>query len=113
MSDRSYMTDTDGGNGGITMAGFLMGAIVGAGLALLLAPAPGGETRQKLGETARRIGRRASDMVGRGSEGESGTDEFGAERNAGGQAGEPFRSGGRREPMAGRTPQTGTPGTSA
>jgi gas vesicle protein len=35
--------------------GFLWGALVGAGLALLMAPASGTETRRKLGETARRL----------------------------------------------------------
>jgi len=101
----------EGGNGGFTMTGFLVGAMVGAGLALLLAPAPGGETRRKVGETARRLGSRAKDMVSHGSEGENETDSF---RSGGSQAGEPYRSGGRREPMAGgRTPQPGTPGTQA
>jgi len=98
MSDRSY--DTEGGSGGMSVTGFVLGAIVGAGIALLLAPAPGGETRKKLGQTARRLGSRASDLMRHDSEGES--------------VGEPYRSGGRREPMGGgRTPQPGTPGTSA
>ena len=35
------------------MAGFALGAIVGAGLALLFAPAPGSETRRRLRDTAR------------------------------------------------------------
>jgi len=64
MSDRSYTNDTGGGTAGITM--FLVGAFCGAGLALLLAPAPGGETRRKLGETARKLGNRASEVVGSG-----------------------------------------------
>lgn len=68
MSDRSH-----GGMDSGTMTGFLLGAVVGAGLALLLAPAPGGETRKKLGQTARRIGTRASEMMERGSEEEAGT----------------------------------------
>jgi len=98
------MSDMDSGNGGgMSLTGFLLGAVVGAGIALLLAPSPGGDTRRKLGETARRLGSRASDLMGRGED----------EENASGQAGEPYRSGGRREPMAGRTPQPGTTGTSA
>jgi hypothetical protein len=87
-----------GGSTGITMAGFLVGAIFGAGVALLLAPAPGGETRRRLGDTARRLGDAASEAVDRARHGEGGES----------------RPGGRssREPLAGgRTPQTGTPGT--
>jgi len=66
MSDRMFTNDT--GNGGISLAGFLLGAMVGAGLALLLAPAPGGETRKKVAETARRLGNRASEMTARATE---------------------------------------------
>lgn len=58
----------DNGTGGVNLAGFLLGAVVGAGLALLLAPATGGETRKKLGETARRIGDRASELKNRATE---------------------------------------------
>ncbi len=35
---------------------FLLGAAVGAGVALLLAPASGEETRRKIGEKARHLG---------------------------------------------------------
>jgi len=139
------MTDIDTGNGGMSITGFLLGAVVGAGIALLLAPVPGGEMRKKLGQTARTLGSRAGDLVGRGEEGSDGESFRGGqggesfrpgqgggsfraggqggehsnvgqtgERSAGGQAGEPYRSGGRREPLSGgRTPQPGTPGTSA
>jgi gas vesicle protein len=46
------------------MMGFALGAMLGAGLALLLAPAAGAETRRKIGETARRWrhGRHAEDQ---------------------------------------------------
>ena len=104
------MSDMDSGNGGMSVTGFLLGAVVGAGIALLLAPSPGGDTRRKLGETARRLGSRASDLIGHGGEEDQETHSahggHTGERNAGGQAGEPFRSGGRREPMGGRTPGT-------
>lgn len=46
-----------------TVIGFALGAIVGAGLALLLAPASGVETRQRLGETARRLGKDAKSRL--------------------------------------------------
>jgi len=39
---------------GMTLMGFALGAVVGAGLALLLAPASGRRTRQRLASTARR-----------------------------------------------------------
>lgn len=42
---------------------FLLGAAVGAGVALLLAPQSGEETRRKLGETARRLGDDLDDKV--------------------------------------------------
>ena len=74
MSDRTYMSDFEPRNGGLSMTGFLLGAVVGAGLALLLAPGTGGETRKKLSETAKKLGSRASDLVGRGgSEEDTGT----------------------------------------
>lgn len=37
--------------------GFIVGALIGAGVALLMAPATGSDTRRKLGETARRLRR--------------------------------------------------------
>ena len=109
MNDHSYMNETNGTAAtGITLTGFLIGAIFGAGLALLLAPAAGGETRRKLGETARRLGEKASEAVGHGREGEWG--DGGSFRSGRGQ------SSGRQtqEPLAGgRTPQSGTPGTAS
>ena len=42
---------------------FLLGAAVGAGVALLLAPQSGEETRKQLGETARRLGDDLDDKV--------------------------------------------------
>src|SRR5215468_1302614 len=58
---------------GMTSAtGFILGALVGASLALLLAPAPGHETRRRVGSTMRRW----KDTVG---------DGINRARNAGGQ----------------------------
>jgi gas vesicle protein len=45
------------------MMGFFVGALVGAGVALLLAPAPGGHTRRRLADTAKRLGSAAKDKV--------------------------------------------------
>ncbi len=39
-----------------TLLAFLLGAAVGAGVALLLAPASGAETRKKIGDGARKVG---------------------------------------------------------
>jgi|SwirhirootsSR2_FD_contig_31_11862556_length_845_multi_3_in_0_out_0_1 gas vesicle protein len=44
-------------NTGGAALGFLCGALLGASVALLMAPASGTETRRKLGETARRLRR--------------------------------------------------------
>src|SRR5687768_4576380 len=52
-----------------TMGAFLMGAIVGAAVALFLAPAAGEETRRRLGETARRLGGEVGDRFGEVKEG--------------------------------------------
>ena len=42
-------------NGGSMVGGFLLGAVVGAGLALIFAPMPGDETRRHLGQAARKL----------------------------------------------------------
>ena len=52
MSEASNNRDTS--NAGLTLLGFAVGAAVGAGLALLLAPESGKRTRQRLASTARR-----------------------------------------------------------
>ena len=46
-----------------SLMAFLLGAAVGAGVALLLAPQSGEETRKKLGETARRLGEDLDERV--------------------------------------------------
>lgn len=43
-------------NSGSMMAGILVGAAIGAGLALMFAPRTGSETRRYLGDAARRLG---------------------------------------------------------
>lgn len=61
--DRLLVIERDGGSVGM----LLLGLAIGAGAALLLAPASGRETRERLSREARRAGRRVKDM----------TDEFG------------------------------------
>jgi len=89
-----YRNDSGAGNTGITMAGFLLGAVVGAGIALLLAPGTGDETRRKLGETAKRIGSKASDigskandMISHARERVAGTESFRGSETSSGMAG--------------------------
>lgn len=49
------------GNGMVT--GFLFGAVVGAGLALLMAPASGSDTRRRLRETTDDLRHKAGDKL--------------------------------------------------
>lgn len=44
---------------------FAVGAIVGAGIALLLAPTPGQDMRRRIGHTARKVGSGAKDIIGK------------------------------------------------
>jgi gas vesicle protein len=50
-------------NGVPVMLGFAIGAVVGAGLALLLAPASGKQTRERLAEGVRRSGQLGEDAL--------------------------------------------------
>ena len=52
-------------NGSSMMLGLLLGAVVGAGAALLLAPRSGSETRRRISDSARNMGDSASDQVDR------------------------------------------------
>ena len=73
MNEYPYGSDMGQGSSN-NMMGFLVGALVGAGVALLLAPAPGGDTRRRLADTAKKIGTAAKDKVSdlRGQSGETG-----------------------------------------
>ena len=51
-----YPDFNDSGKGSTPLAPFLIGALVGAGVALLLAPAHGRETRKRVGDTVKRLG---------------------------------------------------------
>jgi gas vesicle protein len=61
------MARDDGGAGTVVVA-FVLGAITGAAVALLLAPASGEETRRILGEKAKEGRDRASDAARQGRE---------------------------------------------
>ena len=50
-------------NAGSALVGFALGAVVGAGLALLLAPDSGKRTRERLASTARRWNERAGHTI--------------------------------------------------
>lgn len=50
-------------NAGSTLMGFALGAVVGAGLALLMAPDSGKRTRERLASTARRWNERAGHTI--------------------------------------------------
>jgi len=58
------MSDQDLERGMNSMTSFIVGAAVGAGLALLLAPDRGSETRRRLGQTAQRWGSHVQDGMG-------------------------------------------------
>lgn len=58
--ERVVIVERDGGMG---VGTFLLGLAVGAGAALLFAPASGEETRRRLQDEARRAGQRVKDMT--------------------------------------------------
>ena len=61
------MARDDGGAGTVVVA-FLLGAVTGAAVALLMAPASGEETRRVLAEKARESRQRASEAARQGRE---------------------------------------------
>ena len=56
----------DEGSAATVMLAFIVGAVSGAALALLFAPAAGDETRKVLKEKAREVGDRATDALEKG-----------------------------------------------
>jgi gas vesicle protein len=61
-------SDTRSGSAGTVLLAFLVGAIAGAAVALLYAPASGDEMREFLGEKAREGARKASEAARVGRE---------------------------------------------
>jgi gas vesicle protein len=62
------MARDDGAGAGSILLSFLLGAVAGAAVALLYAPASGRETREYLGERAREGRDRAAEAAARGRE---------------------------------------------
>lgn len=58
----------DESGAGTVIVSFVLGAITGAAVALLMAPAPGEETRRVLGEKAREGRQRAEEAARQGKE---------------------------------------------
>jgi gas vesicle protein len=67
MNENPYNNDVSR-SGASSMSGFVLGAIVGAGVALLLAPATGTDTRRRVGETVKKLGSAARDRFQEGKE---------------------------------------------
>lgn len=63
MNEYPYGSDMGQGSSSSNMMGFFVGALVGASVALLLAPAPGGDTRRRVADTAKKLGSAAKDKV--------------------------------------------------
>ena len=61
------MARDDGGTGGILLA-FILGAVSGAAVALLYAPATGRETREYLGDKAAEARAKAAEAAAKGRE---------------------------------------------
>lgn len=60
------MAKDDGGGAGSILLAFLLGAVSGAAVALLYAPAAGRDTREYLGDKARESRERAADAAAKG-----------------------------------------------
>ena len=66
LKDEETMAKDEGSGAGSVLLAFIIGAVSGAALALLYAPAPGEETREYLGQKAREGRDRAADAVDKG-----------------------------------------------
>ena len=111
MNDNPYSNDMSR-SGPAGMSGFMLGALVGAGVALLFAPAAGHDTRRRVGDTVRKLGSAARDRMEEGKEHAKGMFEGARQGFEGGRQearnepkGTENQFGqGRREPV----PSTGT-----
>jgi len=63
MSESHQVNGTSRGEVSSVAIGFLLGTVVGAGIALLLAPETGKETRLRIADAGRRWGRGARDLA--------------------------------------------------
>jgi gas vesicle protein len=63
VNENPQVNGTPGGSGSSMAMGLVLGAVVGAGIALLLAPASGRETRGRLADAGRRWGGAALDKL--------------------------------------------------
>jgi gas vesicle protein len=63
IMNESHLVGTGRGDGSSVALGFVLGAVVGAGIALLLAPATGMETRQRIADAGRRWRGAARDLA--------------------------------------------------
>lgn len=68
MNDHPQSNGTSRGAGSSGVMGFVLGALVGAGIALLLAPRTGKETRRGLADAGRRWGGAVRDALGQAAE---------------------------------------------
>ena len=62
---QEYPDFNDSEKGPAKIGSLMLGAILGAGIALLLAPAHGRDTRRKVGSTVKRIGQNAGQVFKR------------------------------------------------
>lgn len=63
MYENPQVNSTQGGAVASVTLGFVLGALVGAGIALLLAPGSGSETRDRITDAGRRVRGAARDTV--------------------------------------------------
>jgi gas vesicle protein len=85
MNDNGYSQGAQGA--GSSVLSFVLGAVVGASIALLLAPETGADTRNRLRDVAKRVGQRvrhsADDLATDAREAiEAGRQEFQKSRSA-------------------------------
>ena len=90
---------------GMPAVSFAVGALVGAGIALLLTPAPGRDVRRRLGQTAQKVGAGAKDVIAKARSTVEGVREDA--RIAMERGKESFQQSRHPETVSGWRPQTG------